>query len=142
MKALVSLGNLTSVEKPQGLLSTPVPGSKATEGTATSEGVHLYADPEHLDSSKPILYADCEGLNAGEEAPFAVNEETSPPKEAQPTGRHHRFGKKLPGRARPIEWTKPNDPVRGSREFAVSNLYPRFLYTFSDVLVFVQKNPK
>lgn len=28
------------------------------------------------------------------------------------------------------------------REFAVSQLYPRVLYTFSDVVVFVLRNPR
>lgn len=139
MKALVSHGSLLSTDVDQDALYTPVPGSRANEGTATSEGVHLYADPEHLEVMMPILYADCEGLNAGEKVPFAAEE--SAPSRKDASGQR-RVLKKFPGRSLPIQWTKPNDPVRGTREFAVGNLYPRFLYTFSDAIVFVQKNPK
>ncbi|OAL18149.1 hypothetical protein AYO22_10926 [Fonsecaea multimorphosa] len=93
VKALVSHGGLLSTEADRNSLQTPVPGSRANEGTATSEGVHLYADPEHLEVAMPILYADCGGLNAG------------------------------------------------TREYAVTNFYPGCLYTFSDAIVFVQRNP-
>lgn len=33
-------------------------------------------------------------------------------------------------------------PQTQKREFAVGNLYPRILYTFSDVVVFVLRNPR
>ncbi|UPX14192.1 uncharacterized protein EKO05_0004682 [Ascochyta rabiei] len=41
---------------------------------------------------------------------------------------------------RELGWADTNS-LR-SREFAVTNLYPRLLYTFSDVIVFVLKNPR
>ncbi|KPI35954.1 Calcium-independent phospholipase A2-gamma [Cyphellophora attinorum] len=139
VKALLSLGNRDNTDVSLEGMSAPVPGSRANEGTATSEGVHLYADPEYLESSMPILYADCEGLNAGEKIPFAAAEPPQASRRNSIGG--NKFRRRLEGRVRPIEWTKPNDPKMGTRQFAVENLYPRFLYTFSDVLVFVQKNP-
>ncbi|OAP64799.1 hypothetical protein AYL99_00771 [Fonsecaea erecta] len=151
VKALVSHGGLVSPETDRNSLQTPVPGSRANEGTATSEGVHLYADPEHLEVEMPILYADCEGLNAGEKIPFAADESSHSRKTTKESSHSKRsmkessgprkIKKRMPGRSVPIEWTKPNDPVKGTREYAVTNLYPRFLYTFSDAIVFVQRNP-
>ena len=41
---------------------------------------------------------------------------------------------------REITWADTN--IKQSREYAVTNLYPRLLYTFSDVVVFVLKNPR
>ena len=39
-----------------------------------------------------------------------------------------------------IEWA--NDPEKCKREFAVKNLYPRILYAFSDIVVFVLRNDR
>lgn len=41
---------------------------------------------------------------------------------------------------REITWA--TTPEKRTREFAVTNLYPRLLYTFSDIVVFVLKNPR
>ena len=135
MKALIQLSALKFREAPATGLQTPVPGSTQNEGVPTSEGVHLYADPALLQSERPILYADCEGLNAGERPPFATEASKS---DKIPT----RKLQKLQPRTREIKWTKSGDPKTGTREYAVGHLYPRFLYTFSDAIVFVQKNPK
>lgn len=43
-------------------------------------------------------------------------------------------------RSLPIEWA--NTEESRQREYAVRELYPRLLYTFSDVVVFVLRNPK
>ncbi|KAK0902288.1 hypothetical protein LTR91_025072 [Friedmanniomyces endolithicus] len=43
-------------------------------------------------------------------------------------------------RFRAIEWADTEESRR--REFAVTTLYPRLLYTFSDCVVFVLRNPK
>ncbi len=41
---------------------------------------------------------------------------------------------------REILWA--DKPAKQSREFAVTNLYPRLLFTFSDVVVFVLKEAR
>ena len=41
---------------------------------------------------------------------------------------------------RKILWA--DTPARRTRQFAVTHLYPRLLYTFSDTIVFVLKNPR
>ncbi|KAI9789319.1 MAG: hypothetical protein M1816_006208 [Peltula sp. TS41687] len=137
VKALVSQGALHLQETSSDLHQMPVPGSTQNEGVATSEGVHLYADPALLESEKPLLYADCEGLNAGERPPFATEVTTKADK-----SHLRKLPLRLEPKVREILWSKSGDPVRGTREFAVGQLYPRFLYTFSDAIVFVQKNPK
>ena len=44
------------------------------------------------------------------------------------------------GSDREITWATTN--VKRSRQYAVKHLYPRLLYTFSDVVVYVLKNPR
>jgi hypothetical protein len=39
-----------------------------------------------------------------------------------------------------IKWA--NNPEKCKREFAVKNLYPRILYAFSDIVVFVLRNDR
>jgi energy-coupling factor transporter ATP-binding protein EcfA2 len=49
-------------------------------------------------------------------------------------------GKVYRGVTRKITWAQDRD--RRSRQFIVENLYPRLLYTFSDIVVLVMRNPK
>ena len=51
-----------------------------------------------------------------------------------------RLRKKHHSSQREITWA--NTEEKRSRQFAVTNLYPRLLYTFSDVVVFVLKNAR
>ena len=118
--------------------ATPVVGT-AGSVTPTSDDVHLYLDPRTVDTDSPLLYADCEGLNGGERVPTAARfrkavrafqrvqvEDPEPPlQKRQYTSR------------RELLWT--DESAVNSREFAVENLYPRLLYTFSDVIVFILK---
>jgi len=90
------------------------------------------------DGNTPVLYADCEGMNAGEKPPFALHHL----KAMSDHSRKQRLvKKKLQGVTQEIKWAL-NDRDKNRREFAVGHLYPRILYTFSDVVVFVQRNPK
>ena len=49
-------------------------------------------------------------------------------------------GKVYRGVTRKITWAQ--DREKRSRQFIVENLYPRLLYTFSDIVVLVMRNPK
>ena len=49
-------------------------------------------------------------------------------------------GKTYRGTTREIIWA--SDKEKKSRQFVVENLYPRLLYTFSDIVVLVMKNAK
>ncbi|KAH0559390.1 hypothetical protein GP486_004094 [Trichoglossum hirsutum] len=112
---------------------SPVVGSLRNGHCATSEDVHLYVDPHTFGSGFPILYADCEGLDGGEIDPVAgagrSTRTTRIP--GEPQRAHH-------GSERPVTWA--DDSWLSSRQYIVTNLYPRILYTFSDVVVFVLHN--
>ena len=116
--------------------STPVVASP-DDCVPVSANVHLYGDPDTLTTETPILFADCEGLDGGESLPKA---ETSKMHDdgngLRPTNEKSKTG------SRKVLWAKDNkDGFK--REYAVAELYPRLLYTFSDVVVFVMlKHPK
>jgi hypothetical protein len=125
---------------------SPVVGS-ANDNLPTSGDVHLYAEPGTMFTSQPILYADCEGLQGGESPPGAALSKTtaqdpggvSSRKTTRPAGLLERLGKAhFKGKIREIKWA--DTPEKRKREYAVTELYPRLLYTFSDVVVFVLRN--
>jgi hypothetical protein len=77
-----------------------------------------------------MLYADCEGLNAGERIPVAHSVLSSKPGLAV----RHMVNR------RKVRWAVSDE--RKTRQFAIMHMYPRLLYTFSDVVVFALRNPK
>ena len=87
------------------------------------------------------MYADCEGLEGGEREPLGVRLKRDKPSKF---GRVDSFERKVQKMhhtsEREITWADTN--AKRSREFTVTHLYPRLLYTFSDVVVFVLKNPR
>ncbi|KAE9377253.1 hypothetical protein N431DRAFT_542623 [Stipitochalara longipes BDJ] len=115
---------------------SPVVGASRHDNLPTSGDVHLYADPSTVHSQFPMLYADCEGLDGGEQAPLANQalKNTAP----HPSEEVKRLV--IGGAKKVLEWAK--DDVTSGREYAVKHLYPRLLFTFSDVIVFVLRNPK
>jgi energy-coupling factor transporter ATP-binding protein EcfA2 len=118
----------------------PVVGPRGAH-VPTSEDVHLYMDPETADSPGPLLYADCEGLEGGEREPLGAKFKR---KRRLGSGREADIEATLMKSRviseRELQWA--HEPRARSREFAVANLYPRLLYTFSDVIVFVLRNPR
>ena len=120
---------------------TPVIGATGAH-LPTSEDVHLYMDPHTVCDPAPLLLADCEGLEGGEREPIGAKVKrigrSNNPAEMDITGRLSRAIKILSERN--LSWA--DEPSTRSRNFAVENLYPRLLYTFSDVIVFVLKNPR
>lgn len=128
----------------------PLPGS-VNDNVPVSANVHLYADPDSYQSTTPILYADCEGLEGGESIPRAeafrvqdgaANLHAQRKDSLEPKGRTsrrlHRKGNRV---SRNLKWAH-GDKEKSKREYAVTELYPKLLYTFSDVVVFVLRNPK
>ncbi|KAK6071894.1 hypothetical protein SCUP515_07678 [Seiridium cupressi] len=95
----------------------------------TTGDVHLYADPLTINTSQPLLLCDCEGLSGGETLPKQLRNRAEDLASGYKTSHPRR-----------IAWAKT--PNTKKREFAVSQLYPRILYTFSDVVVFVLRNPR
>lgn len=115
---------------------SPVVGSQKNDKSPTSGDVHLYIDPETAYGPLPLLYADCEGLDGGETAPrAAVLRQTMRNNHRTQRGRLFRT------RPRELAPAKTNDEAK-NREWAVQKVYPRLLYTFSDVVVFVLINPR
>ncbi|KAI0471495.1 hypothetical protein GGR56DRAFT_654355 [Xylariaceae sp. FL0804] len=114
---------------------SPVTSSNQDRISTTGD-VHLYADPASLHSSNPLLLVDCEGFSGGEAVPKQLRQHRDDADSARPNGDHAgRYSS-----TRKIEWAET--PQTQKREFAVSQLYPRILYTFSDVVVFVLRNPR
>lgn len=116
---------------------SPVVGSTKHDKSPTSGDVHLYADPETAFTRLPMLYADCEGLEGGEAEPAAVKLRRTM---RDPDLRQIR-PRVFKSRPRELAFAQENDEAR-NREWAVQKVYPRLLYTFSDVIVFVLRNPK
>lgn len=113
----------------------PVAGASVNDTVPTSADVHLYVDPESYTGDKPMLYADCEGLDAGEEPPMG-----SWSRRNKGSDRNRLVRKFANGRVHALEWATTDQ--KRTRQFAVTELYPRLLYTFSDVVVFVLRNAK
>lgn len=130
----------------------------------TTGDVHLYADPYTYRSKSPILYADCEGLDGGEAIPRGVRHRsnqnpisditaslgasTMAGRSPRSSSRTSDFIERRSRRARNNRHSTQRDiawavtPETKKREYAVKKLYPRLLYTFSDVVVFVLRNPR
>lgn len=114
---------------------TPVVGA-AGRDVATSEDVHLYLDPDSSESQVPLLFADCEGLEGGERDPVGAKLK----RKLASSQNNAASNRRKPTSERELVWA--DTPKKQSRDFAVAHLYPRLLYTFSDVIVFVLKNPR
>lgn len=131
IKLIIDLGANT-----QRQFDTPVVGAIGNT-SPTSTDVHLYMDPATSSSDHPILYADCEGLEGGEREPIAaraIKQRAAKTTSGVPDYPLHHVSE------RDLVWADKS--WKRTREFAVRELYPRLLYTFSDVIVFVLKNPK
>ncbi|KAF8847153.1 hypothetical protein BDZ45DRAFT_811773 [Acephala macrosclerotiorum] len=127
IKMLIDCAETHSSSETQSYFPTPVVGSSIHGSRPTSGDVHLYADPKKYSSPRPLFYADAEGLDAGAEPPLAIRRTI------------RRRGIRGGGKRR-LEWA--DTPERRERVYMVGELYPRLLYTFSDVVVFVLKNEK
>ncbi len=133
--------------------SSPLVGS-VNDNIPVSADVHLYADPHTILTDRPILYADCEGMEGGESPPknelYKTRDRGDRASEnGLPHGKpsesvsqiREKLIKKRNKVSRKISWAL-DDKEKLKREFAVTELYPKVLYTFSDVVVFVLRNPK
>jgi len=132
------IGHLGAAERPSVCL--PIAG-RCGDTVPTSGDVHLYAAP-HIDAAQEwrlLLYADCEGFRGGNQ-PAALKV------------KQHAFAElheAIKARtASSVRWVREalsflNGPrkwilnLKGSRENAVRELFPRLLYNFSDVVVHV-----
>ncbi|PVH95746.1 hypothetical protein DM02DRAFT_731639 [Periconia macrospinosa] len=120
---------------------SPVPGLTGRD-LPTSEDVHLYADPLTAGSNHPLLFADSEGIDGGEREPLAANlRKTREKEEMESVGSESDYSA-TPRSFTEREVTWMDSKVKQTRQFAASQLYPRILFAFSDVVVFVHRNPR
>lgn len=129
---------------------SPVVGSMTNSNTPTSCDVHLYSDTTTYLSEYPMLFVDCEGLEGGENTPISARyrEKASHTSEERGKGREMRrehtklqqISRGLNRTRQKIKWA--NSLEKTKRQYAVKEFYPRLLYTFSDVIVFVLRNAK
>jgi len=121
-------------------LPSPVVGMTGKD-LPTSEDVHLYSDPSTYFLDNPLLYSDCEGLDGGEREPIKsrFRRPKLEPQDENGANEEYNGGTRY-NSVRELMWA--DTPERRSRQFAVANLYPRLLFTFSDTIVFVLKNPR
>ncbi|CAM1500480.1 Fc.00g096420.m01.CDS01 [Cosmosporella sp. VM-42] len=110
----------------------PAPVTGLTgDNIPTTGDVHLYSDPGTVNAQRPILYADCEGFTGGENPPRGLRRSKTNKSINDP----QQLARKVSKLSNHLAWAR--DPKRQSREYAVMSLFPRILYTFSDVVVFV-----
>lgn len=105
-------------------------GVSYEQAIATSGDVHLFGDLATRDTHRPLLYADCEGMGGGELPPAAATSMSRHPMIADLKDFVHKQREMSP-RVPPI-----------TRGWAVSELYPRILFPFSDVVCYVTRNPR
>jgi energy-coupling factor transporter ATP-binding protein EcfA2 len=126
--------------------SSPVVGSPAHGNVPTSRDVHLYSDPKTYSSEYPMLLADCEGLEGGENDPISPQYRDESSTTADEGGKMEPLTPKksaFEGKSvtrRELKWATTSE--RKKRQYAVTELYSGLLYTFSDVIVFVLRNSK
>ncbi|KAF2019496.1 hypothetical protein BU24DRAFT_431280 [Aaosphaeria arxii CBS 175.79] len=101
------------------------------------------SDPSTCTSEYPILLADCEGLEGGENIPISeqMREKylaTGEKKSKEKASKTQRLTKRLTSTRHELKWAI--SPAQKKRQYSVTELYPRLLYTFSDVIVFVLRN--
>ncbi|RVX66081.1 hypothetical protein B0A52_10015 [Exophiala mesophila] len=143
VKLLVGLQKTKHSQDSKTPSQTPVVGSSGA-AVPTSGDVHLYADPHTYFTDRPLLYADCEGLRGGTLDPVGAKRRRKMALSSHARTRTASFDKYMRRRhetsERDIAWA--TTPERTTRKFFVEHLYPRLLYTFSDVIVFVVKNAR
>jgi hypothetical protein len=139
IKLIIDLSARPGREKCPGKFPSPVVGISGHH-IPTSEDVHLYLDPSTAVSEAPMLYADCEGLDGGEREPLGATFRRRQRSIAETQNIEESSFKARYSSERALVWT--DSPTQRTRHFAGSNLYPRLLFTFSDVIVFVLRNPR
>lgn len=128
INALMKINRHTSLAPDQ----VPVMGTSKELDFPTSDAVHLFADPITYNTNRPYFYADCEGLSGGNKVPMATRAYQGV-KNFRQKRRHARNDVGENG----ITWARGPEK---SRQWMVENLYPRVLFTFSDVVCFVTRN--
>jgi len=135
IKSLIRLDGSNHVTS--GLAMEPIPSSQATTAalSSTSSDIHLYLDPLTAGDEEPLLLADSEGLDGGDPISLrALDGEEMRQDDGEPAAailRNYKLGN--------IDWATGH---KRDRSYIIGHLYPRFLYTFSDVICFVTEKSR
>ncbi|KAK4217215.1 hypothetical protein QBC37DRAFT_438226 [Rhypophila decipiens] len=145
IKLLISRAEAT-IRSQRQEFHVPVTGL-SNDNISTTGDVHLYSDPTTYWNQTPLLYADCEGLSGGENVPLGtVTKQKVATAKAAKSIRSNRVRKTVDatvatGRMlKRLAWADSSRTQ--SRQHSVKELYPRILYTFSDVIVFVLRESR
>ncbi|KAI5805973.1 hypothetical protein EDC01DRAFT_609926 [Geopyxis carbonaria] len=112
---------------------TPVMSQGSGADRSTSGDVHLFSDPNtYHKSSRPIYYADCEGLNGGSHLIPMGSMALELNRKNIGTPRQHL-------RVRVIKYYREMTEIK-TRQWAIEKLFPRVLFTLSDVVCLVTQN--
>jgi hypothetical protein len=123
VRSLIKQAKHASVFEIDQISPTPGENSGSTVCIPTTGEVNLYLDPETFGSAKPHFFADCEGMLGTEPA----------------AAQYQKDWFRTARRRYPLE---PKNGKQFDRKTAVMDIYPRFLYIFSDVICMVTKNQK
>jgi hypothetical protein len=135
IKSLIRLdGRTHPTSKPA---MEPIPSSQSTAAalSSTSSDIHLYLDPLTAGNEEPLLLADSEGLDGGDPISLQIFEEGEMRREdgEKAADQSHKYN------LGNIGWATGH---KRDRSYIVGHLYPRFLYTFSDVICFVTEKSR
>ncbi|KAI8626701.1 hypothetical protein F5Y19DRAFT_445247 [Xylariaceae sp. FL1651] len=103
----------------------PVSGCSGDPSPTTGD-VHLYADPDTHKTRSPLLFADCEGLEGGDQTPIALRSV----KDLDVFRKRDHIVERIP-------WAEHR-----KRDAVVVDLFPKLLYTFSDVVAYTLKEAR
>ncbi|KAF3315355.1 hypothetical protein TWF173_003895 [Orbilia oligospora] len=116
-----SIISLTTEEENWKSVEAPVPGQKNSSSSTTGE-VNLYPEPSSFGTKTPLLLADCEGLKGN--TPLSADSQQDWAK----------LSRKYP--------IQNKEGLGLDRRSIVKNIYPRFLYIFSDVICYVMREQR
>ncbi|KAI0423414.1 hypothetical protein F5Y09DRAFT_357001 [Xylaria sp. FL1042] len=148
----------------------PVPGRESDSFDSTSSDVHVFADPKTIHTEYPCFFVDCEGFS-GTDKPVSrqLLEQAQQPLASQAStdviSKKTNITKAIAEHALTVsnrvdlKWgrlfsvvgenTGPLVHTKGhttvdpkTRSIVVKSLYPRLLYSFSDVVCFVTNNSR
>jgi len=115
---------------------SPIVGPEASHHP-TSEDVHLYLDPRSAQTGSPVMMVDCEGLYGGERDPSGTTFKMKRKEQDVRRALEDRDYFKATRISSEYELLWSTGDGKKTRGFAVTHLYPRLIYAFSDVIVFV-----
>ncbi|KAH6848113.1 hypothetical protein B0I37DRAFT_376721 [Chaetomium sp. MPI-CAGE-AT-0009] len=121
--------------------SSPIVGPGGSHHP-TSEDVHLYLHPRTAQTARPIMMVDCEGLDGGELDPAGAKFRFKRRKEEEKKAMEDKDYFKALRICSEYELQWSFGDGGKTRGFAVTHLYPRLIYAFSDVIVFVLHNAR